>query len=48
MEKQPARGALFLNEELKMKKEITSSGSARAARGGSTRPDERKRKQGKA
>jgi hypothetical protein len=26
----------------------TSSGSARVARGGSTRPDERKRKQGKA
>ncbi|MDR0422941.1 MAG: hypothetical protein LBH72_08020, partial [Proteiniphilum sp.] len=25
-----------------MKKEITSSGSARVARGGSTRPDERK------
>ncbi|MDR0422467.1 MAG: hypothetical protein LBH72_05600 [Proteiniphilum sp.] len=31
-----------------MKKETTSSGSAGAARGGSTRPDERKRKQGKA
>jgi hypothetical protein len=36
------------NEELKMKKEKISSGSAGAARGGSTRPDERKKEQGKA